>query len=415
MQGGTVNRSKYMILGGGMVAGYAAKELVERGLKSGELTILSADNAIPYERPPLSKSFLAGKDDEKSIRINAEEFYGQHGIEVKLGCEVAGVDARQKTLHLQSGEDLDFEKLIVATGAQVKTLDVPGGNLGDVYYLRSMEDSKKIRTRAGNAKRAAVIGGGFIAMEVSAVLAQKGIETTMLIREDRIWKQVFTPAMSRFFEDYYSARGVRLIKQTNLTELKGDSAVKSVALQGGQTVGCDMVVAGIGVSPVTEPVANSGMQIANGVVVNEYLETSVPGIHAAGDVANYQDTLFNMRRRVEHWDNAVSQGQHCARALSGERAAFIHVPYFFSDVFDLSYEFWGDPANADQIVERGDLSTSSFSVWWLHQRRVIAAFVMSRPDEERDAATKWIESKQQISAEKLKNKSSVFDAPESAS
>jgi NADPH-dependent 2,4-dienoyl-CoA reductase/sulfur reductase-like enzyme len=415
MQGGNVNQSKYMILGGGMVAGYAAKELVERGLKSGELTILSADNAIPYERPPLSKSFLAGKDDEKSIRINAEEFYGQHGIEVKLSCEVAGVDARQKTVHLQSGEDLGFEKLIVATGAQVKTLTIPGANLGDVYYLRSMEDSKKIRTRAGDAKRAAVIGGGFIAMEVSAVLAQKGIETTMLIREDRIWKQVFTLAMSKFFEDYYSARGVRLVKQTNLTELKGDSAVKSVALEDGRTVGCDMVVAGIGVSPVTEPIANSGMQIANGIVVNEYLETSVPGIHAAGDVANYQDTLFNKRRRVEHWDNAVSQGQYCARALSGERKAFSHVPYFFSDVFDLSYEFWGDPANADQIVERGDLSTSSFSVWWLQQKRVIAAFVMSRPDEERDAATKWIESKQQVSAEKLKGKSSVSDAEESAS
>ncbi|MGH9692915.1 MAG: FAD-dependent oxidoreductase, partial [Bryobacteraceae bacterium] len=228
-------------------------------------------------------------------------------------------------------------------------------------------------------------------------------------------KRFFTPAMSKFFEGYYSTRGVRLIKQTNLTELKGDSAVKSVALEGGRTVECDMVVAGIGVSPVTEPVANSGLQLANGIVVNEYLETSVPGIHAAGDVANYQDSLFDKRRRVEHWDNAVSQGQHCARVLLGERAAFIHVPYFFSDVFDLSYEFWGDPADADQIVERGDLSTSSFSVWWLHNKRVMAAFVMSRPDEERDAAAKWIESKQQVSAEKLKGKSSVLDAQESAS
>lgn len=410
-----MNRSKYMILGGGMVAGYAAKGLVEGGLKSGELTILSADNALPYERPPLSKSFLAGKDDEKSIRINAEEFYGEHGIEVRLDCHVARIDARQKTAHLQSGENLSFENLIVATGAQPRTLSIPGSNLSEIYYLRSMEDSKRIRTRARNAKRAAVVGGGFISMEVSAVLAQGGIETTMLMREDRIWKRFFTPAMSKFFESYYSARGVRLIKETNLTQLNGERAVKSVSLDGGQAVECDMLVAGIGVSPVTEPVANSGMQLADGILVNEYLETNVPGIHAAGDVASYQDALFGKRRRVEHWDNAVSQGQHCARALLGDRAAFLHVPYFFSDAFDLSYEFWGDPANADQTVERGDLSTSSFSVWWLRNKRVIAAFVMSRPDEERDAAAKWIESKQQISAEKLKGKSSVLDAEEPAS
>lgn len=410
-----MNRSKYMILGGGMVAGYAAKELVERGLKSDELTILSADNAIPYERPPLSKSFLAGKDSEESIRINAEEFYGEHGIDIRLRCDVGGVDARQKTVHLRSGEDLGFEKLIVATGAHVRTLTVPGANLGDVYYLRSMEDSKKIRTRSSDAKRAAVIGGGFIAMETASVLAQRGVETTMLIREDRIWKRFFTPAMSKFFETYYSTHGVHLVKETSISELKGDSSVKAVALQNGQPVDCDMVVAGIGVNPVTEPVANSGLRLGNGIVVNEYLETSASGIHAAGDVANYQDALFGKRRRVEHWDNAVSQGQHCARALLGDRAPFVHVPYFFSDVFDLSYEFWGDPADADQTVERGDLSTSSFSVWWLQNKRVVAAFVMSRADEERDAAAKWIESKQQVSAEKLKNKSSVLDAAESAS
>jgi NADPH-dependent 2,4-dienoyl-CoA reductase/sulfur reductase-like enzyme len=216
-EGKTVNRSKYMILGGGMVAGYAAKGLVEGGLKKGELTILSADNALPYERPPLSKSFLAGKDDEKSIRINAEEFYGEHGIEVRLECHVAQVDSRQKAVHLQSGEDLIFENLIVATGAQVRKLSIPGSNLAEIYYLRSMEDSKKIRARARNAKRAAVVGGGFISMEVSAVLAQGGIETTMLIREDRIWKRFFTPAMSKFFESYYTARAVRLVKETNLS------------------------------------------------------------------------------------------------------------------------------------------------------------------------------------------------------
>ncbi len=172
----------------------------------------------------------------------------------------------------------------------------------------------------------------------------------MVLREERIWKQFFTPEMSRFFETYYSQRGVELIKQAKVAKLQGGGAVTSVALEDNRTVECDLVVAGIGVQPVIEPMANSGIEVADGVVVNEYLETNQHHIYAGGDVANYQDALFGKRRRVEHWDNAVSQGQYCARALLGERTPFVHVPYFFSDVFDLSYEFWGDPSGASEIV-----------------------------------------------------------------
>jgi NADPH-dependent 2,4-dienoyl-CoA reductase/sulfur reductase-like enzyme len=402
--------SKFMIFGGGMVAGYAAKGFVERGLKPGELTIVSADTSLPYERPPLSKGFLAGKETEAGILINPEDFYREHEIDVRLRCEVDGIDPGRRFLHLRSGEDLGFEKLIIATGAKVKTLGVPGGDLPGVYYLRSVEDSKRIRAHAENAKRAVTIGSGFIGMEVTSVLAQKGIATTMILRDDRIWKQFFTPEMSSFFETYYSQRGVEFIKQAKVTELRGDGVVRSVVLESNRTIECDMVVAGIGVQPVAELVANSGIEVADGVVVNEYLETKFHDIYAAGDVANYQDTLFSKRRRVEHWDNAVSQGQHGARTLVGERTPFVHVPYFFSDVFDLSYEFWGDPVGADEIVERGDLRSTSFSVWWLRQEQLIAAFTMNRPDEERDAAPRWIASKQQVSAEKLRKAGSLSKA-----
>jgi 3-phenylpropionate/trans-cinnamate dioxygenase ferredoxin reductase subunit len=402
--------SKYMIFGGGMVAGYAAKEFVERGLKPGELTIVSADTSLPYERPPLSKGFLAGKETEAGILINPEDFYREHEIEVRLRCEIYGIDAGRRLLHLRSGEDLGFEKLIIATGANVRTLDVPGGDLPGVYYLRSVEDSKRIRAHAENAKRGVIIGSGFIGMEVTSVLAQKGIATTMILRDECIWKQFFTPEMAGFFETYYSQRGVEFIKQAKVTELRGDGVVRSVVLESNRTVECDLVVAGIGVQPVTELVANSGIEVADGVTVNEYLETKLHDIYAAGDVANYQDTLFNKWRRVEHWDNAVSQGQYCARTLLGERTPFVHVPYFFSDVFDLSYEFWGDPAGADEIVERGDLRSTSFSVWWLRQERLVAAFAMNRPDEERDAAPRWIASKQRVSAKKLRKAGSLSEA-----
>jgi len=397
-----MTKTKFIIAGGGMVAGYAAKQMVEKGLKPGELSILSADTAIPYERPPLSKGFLAGKDDEEQIRISPESFYREHGIELELGSEVRRIDIAKKILSLQAGSEIAFEKLIVATGAAVKTLDIPGSTLPGIHYLRSLADSKRIRDHASDAKRAVVVGSGFIAMEVSSVLAQKGIETVMAVRDDRVFKKMFTPEMSQAFETYFAARGVRFLKQTEVKEARGEGRLASVVLADGRTLDCDMMVVGIGVQPLTRVAADSGIDVADGVVVNEYLETAVPGIYAAGDVANYQDTLFGNRRRVEHWDNAVSQGKHCGGALLGERVPFVHVPYFFSDVFDLSYELWGDTGGAGEVIVRGDISSTSFSVWWLNGERLIAAFTMNRPDEERDAAPRWIESKHRITAEELR-------------
>ena len=400
-----MSESRFVILGGGMVAGYAAKQFVELGLKPGELAIISADTAVPYERPPLSKGFLAGKDTEDAIRINSENFYREHRVEIKLGCEASSVDTSRKRLLLKTGGEVGFEKLIIATGARPRTLNVPGAGLGNVHYLRSLDDSKSVRRSAENVKQAAVIGGGFIGMEVAAVLAQKGIEVTMVLNEDRIWKRFFSPQMSAFFESYYADRGVRLVKSATVKQLRGNGIVSSVALADGQSVPCQMVVAGIGVTPLTEVLATSGLEVQDGVMVNEYLRTRHADIYAAGDVANYQDVIFGKRRRVEHWDNAVSQGQYCARALMGDQTPFRHVPYFFSDVFDLSYEYWGDASGADELIHRGDLASKSFSVWWLQQQRVVAVFTMNRPDEEREAAPKWIEEKRVVSIAKLKDTS----------
>jgi NADPH-dependent 2,4-dienoyl-CoA reductase/sulfur reductase-like enzyme len=405
-----MSESLFVILGGGMVAGYAAKQLVELGLKPGELTILSVDNSVPYERPPLSKGFLAGKDSEESIRINSTDFYRKHGIEVKLNCEISGVDPRRKRLVLKAGGEFGYSKLIVATGANPRTLEIPGAKLQSLYYLRSLDSSKAIRSAAEKSKRAVVIGGGFIGMEVAAVLAQKNIQVTIVLAEDRLGKRLFSPEMSAFFESYYATRDVQLIKAATAIELRGDGTVGGVVVSNGQSVPCDLVVAGIGVRPNTSILANSGIEVADGVMVNEFLEASQPDIFAAGDVANYQDVLFAKRRRVEHWDNAVVQGQYCARALLGERIPFKHVPYFFSDIFDLSYEYWGDSSGADQVVHRGDFSTKSFSAWWLSKKQVVAAFVMARPDEERDAAPKWIEARQTVSAAKLENAASPLSS-----
>jgi NADPH-dependent 2,4-dienoyl-CoA reductase/sulfur reductase-like enzyme len=398
-----MNSARFVILGGGMVAGYAAKEMVDAGLKAGELAIISADTTVPYERPPLSKGFLAGKDTEESIRIQPEAFYRDQGIELKLETEVAAVDGKGRKLRLKSGGEFGFEKLLIATGARPRTLGVAGATMHNVHYLRSLDDSKAIQKSAKSAQHALIIGGGFIGMEVAAVLAQMRLQVTMALHEDRIWKKFFSPEMSAFFESYYTARGVRLLKNTSVNALHGDGMVGEAVLSDGSTIPCTVVVAGIGVKPATDMLAGSGIEVADGVMVNEYLETNVPGIYAAGDVANYQDVVYGKRRRVEHWDNAVSQGRHCGRTLMGERTPFRHVPYFFSDVFDLSYEYWGDSSGAGETIHRGDLSTNSFSVWWLREERVVAAFAMNRPDEEREAAQKWIETRQPVSGAILRD------------
>ena len=243
--------SKYIVLGGGMVAGYAAKELVSRGLGPGELLIISADDALPYERPPLSKGLLAGKETEAGILINNADWYRQHGIGVQLQTMIEDVDLQKNQLRAAGGDTFAFETLLIATGARPRRLDCPGNDLPNVFYLRSMDDSRKIRENAESCKRAVIVGGGFIGMEVAAVLAQKNIETTLIIKEDRVWSRVFTPPMSDFFERYYISRGVQLIKRGSVVGLEGKDRVTAAVLSSGRTIPCDMVVAGVGATPVS--------------------------------------------------------------------------------------------------------------------------------------------------------------------
>lgn len=394
--------AKYVILGGGMVAGYAARQFGERGAGH-DLLIVSSDDAPPYERPPLSKGFLAGKDDGASIFINPEPWYADHGITLRRRTVVARLDIAGTRLITTDGDEIPYERLLVATGARVRTLDVPGASLDGVCYLRSLDDARRIRDAYAGARNAVVLGSGFIGMEVAAVLAQQGIATTMVFPEDRVWQRIFTPGMSAFFDTYYEGNAVIFRKGETIASFEGDGRVRVAITATGARLDADVVVAGIGVTPAVEHLTDSGLELENGVVVNEYLETSIPGVYAAGDVANYRDVLFGTRRRVEHWDNAVEQGGHAARVMLGERTPFAHVPYFFSDVFDLSYELWGDTTGADDVAVRGDITTSSFSVWWLRGGRLVAAFAMGRPDDEREAAPAWIEARKRVSADRLRD------------
>jgi 3-phenylpropionate/trans-cinnamate dioxygenase ferredoxin reductase component len=337
------------------------------------------------------------------VFINPEAWYGEQGITLRPRTIIERVDPGGKCMVVQGGGEITFEKLLIATGAHVRTFNTPGATLDGIFYLRSLDDSKRIKATYPQARNAVVAGSGFIGMETAAVLAQQGIATTMVFPEDRVWERVFTPEMSAFFETYYEGNAVTFRKNDTIAQFEGDGRVQTAITASGARLEADLVIAGIGVVPAIEHLKDSGIELNNGVVVNEYLETNAPDIYAAGDVANYRDLVFDKQRRVEHWDNAVEQGKHAARVMLGERTPFSHVPYFFSDVFDLSYELWGDASGAEDVAIRGDITTNSFSVWWLRGGQLVAAFVMNRPDEERDAAPAWIEAHRRVSADRLRD------------
>ncbi len=402
-----ISKFDYVILGGGVVAGYAAREFVEQEIEPGQLAIVSADDTLPYERPPLSKGYLTGEKDTQDILINAPSFYDEHEITVFLDTRITNVDLHNRQLLAGDDDVFQFDKLLVATGSRPRKLDVPGSELDGIHYLRSENQSRRIAADIADAEQVVVVGGGYIGMEVASVLAGQGIAVTMIFPEERLMQAWFTPEMSKFFQDYYEARGVTFRPGTKPVAFTGDDCVTGVTLDSGDELPADFVVAGIGVVPATELFEGTGMPIDDGIIVNKYLETNWDGVFAAGDVANYYDVIFQKRRRAEHWDNAVKQGQHAARIMTAsrrkQREQFMYLRYFFSDVFDLSYEFWGDTSQADRVVYRGDMSEASFSVWWLAGNRLDAVFVLNRPDDERAIAPEWIKMRRRVRPENLQD------------
>jgi NADPH-dependent 2,4-dienoyl-CoA reductase/sulfur reductase-like enzyme len=387
----------YLILGGGVAAGYAAREFVEQGVSPGQLGLLTADSALPYERPPLSKAFMAGEKDPDDILINPPDFYEHNGIELRLGTVAGRVDLDQKLVYTD-GETIGFNKLMIATGARVRRFDLPGSDLQGLYFLRRLDNARDIRTAAAGSEKAVVIGGSFIGMEVAASLRQRGLDVSMVFLEEHVWQQVFSEPISEFFEDYFTRRGIKLYPASPVEGFSGqDGRLTGVRLQAGQELPADFAVAGIGVLPNTEIFANTPLQLDDGIVVNRFLEANVPDVYAVGDVARFHDVVLDKAQRFEHWDNAVAQGKLAARGMLGQREVYEHVPYFFSDVFDLSYEYWGDNRDADRVTYRGDLDTGSFSAWWLKNGHLAAAFVMDRPDEERQLAMDLILSGSPVS------------------
>ena len=390
----------FLLLGGGLASATAAETLRASGAE-GSIAILSAETTPPYYRPPLSKDFLLNGPDRAKILIHDEVFYRDHAIDIHLGTRVCRVDVDSRTIETDRG-NFRFGKLLIATGASVDRLAAPGAQLTGIHYLRTVDDALSLYESISHARRAVVIGASFLGMELAAALVTRGIATTLIAKEDLLYDKLRSPEISEFFTKYFRERSVELIFNEEVKEFSGTTRVEGVVTSGGKILPCDTVAIGIGVHPEIEFLDNSGIDIDGGILVNQHLETNRPGIFGAGDVANFYNPVARTTYRAEHWDNAVKHGRIAAWNMLGERQSWRTVSYFFSDVFDLTFNVVGSTEQDGERILRGKTKDKSFSVLYLEKERLRGAFLLEQSFVETKAAGALIANRCDISANKAK-------------
>jgi NADPH-dependent 2,4-dienoyl-CoA reductase/sulfur reductase-like enzyme/nitrite reductase/ring-hydroxylating ferredoxin subunit len=379
-----------VIVGGG-AAGEAAAELLRHEGYSGPITMLSDDDAPPCDRPNLSKDYLAGKAPEEWIPLRPPEFYGEQGIELRLATRVVAIDANAREVELADGSRHGFGALLLATGAEPVRLAVPGGDLPHIHYLRTLADSRALIAKAAASRRAVVIGASFIGLEVAASLRARGLEVCVVAPEARPMEAVLGPEVGDLIRRVHEEHGV--VFHLGTTPVAFDR--NAVALQSGERLEADFVVVGIGVQPRIALAEQAGLAVDRGVMVNAYLETSLPGIYAAGDIARWPDRLTGEPIRIEHWVVAERQGQTAARNMLGARQRFGAVPFFWTQQHDLLLSYVGHAPQWERIEIDGRLEAKDCTVTYRHGGRKLAVLTIGR---DRDSLAGEIELEKAITA-----------------
>jgi 3-phenylpropionate/trans-cinnamate dioxygenase ferredoxin reductase subunit len=364
----------FIIVGGGLAGALAAETLREEGF-DGRITLLGEEPHRPYERPPLSKDYLQGKADRDSIFAHPEPWYADHAVELRLGTAVTSLDPASRTVTTASGVQLGYDKLLLTTGSTPRRISVPGADLDGVRYLRSVDDSERIKAGFAHAHRVAIIGAGWIGLETGAAARNAGVEVALLERSELPLLHVLGPETAPIFADLHRDHGVDLRSQVAVAELTGrNGAVTAVILSDESRIDADMVLVGVGITPNTQLAVAAGLDVDNGILVDEHLRSSDPNIFAAGDVANAYNPRLDRHIRVEHWANARRQGATAGKAMLGQDAVDARPSYFFTDQYDLSMEYTGDigPSGYDRVIFRRYPDPRQLIVFWLSEQRVQA-------------------------------------------
>ena len=388
----------FVIVGAGLAGAKAAETLREEGF-DGRLVLVGDEAERPYERPPLSKEYLRGETAEKPY-VHGEDFYAEREIELWTSARVTGVDAGRGELRLEDDRRLGYDRLLLATGAEPRRLDVPGAELAGILYLRTVADSERIAERFERGRRVVVVGSGWIGAEIAASARMKGCEVTMIEMATLPLERVLGPEVGQIYLDVHRDHGIEFLPETTVERFEGEGSLERVLTRDGALIETDVAIVGVGVTPRVQLAEAAGLRVENGILVDERLESSVPGVFAAGDVANAHHPFYERRLRVEHWANALNQGPAAARAMLGEPVSYDEIPYFFSDQYETGMEYAGFAPEWDEVVFRGDVAGREFIAFWLAEGRVVAGLNMNVWDVNEEIR-ELIRSRQPVDAKRL--------------
>ena len=361
-----------VIVGGGHAAGQAAASLRQEHY-DGEIVTIGEEPHIPYQRPPLSKQYLAGEYGLDRVHLRPARFYEAKDIDVRSGVRVESIDPNARTVACNDGREVRYNKLLLATGSRPRKLDAPGSDLAGVHYLRTIADVDAIKRDFEPGRRIAIVGGGYIGLEVAAVAIGAGLKVTVLEMEQRILERVTTPTMSAFYRRLHTAKGVRIRTSMRAESFAGSQRLTGVVCAGGEVVPADLAVVGIGVVPNVELAEAAGLDCNNGIVVDEYTRTRDPAIFAVGDCTNHPNRLLGRRLRLESVPNAMEQSRVAAANLAGIAKPYANVPWFWSDQYDLKLQMVGFSSDGERQVVRGDTATTQFALFYFDGETLVAA------------------------------------------
>ncbi|MDT3680589.1 MAG: FAD-dependent oxidoreductase [Burkholderiaceae bacterium] len=386
----------FLLLGGGLASATAA-ETLRTEQAAGSILIVSDETVAPYHRPPLSKEVLRDADVESRIAINPPTFYRDNAIRLRLSSRVVAVDPAEHSITIATGERIGYGRLLIATGATPKRPVAPGAELAGIHTLHYLADAQAIRQSAAGARRAVVLGGSFLGMEVAMALVDLGITVTLVENGPVLLPRLKAPLVSAYFERHAANRGVRVLLDDTVVAFHGRERVQEVQTASGRRLPCDLVVAGIGVEPASAFLNGSGVAMEDGrIVVDALLATNAPDVFAAGDVTTFDDPVFARRRHIEHWDNAVKQGRLAARNMLGRRLPYDEVSYFFGDIGEIGFNVVGAPDEGQEWIERGDLDAGSFALFYLRDDVPRALFSIDRPADETRLVEGWIRHRMNV-------------------